>query len=52
VGLDQHQRPQYIHERSRSSPSTEHYSKVRTAQVGPQAALITALRLIWDKPRM
>ncbi|CAH6780067.1 Shroom2 [Phodopus roborovskii] len=25
AGLDQQQRPQYIHERSRSSPSTDHY---------------------------
>lgn len=28
AGLDQQQRPQYIHERSRSSPSTDHYSQV------------------------
>ncbi|XP_076963941.1 protein Shroom2-like isoform X2 [Callospermophilus lateralis] len=27
VGLDQHQRPQYVHERSRSSPSTDHYTQ-------------------------
>ncbi|XP_057574010.1 protein Shroom2 isoform X5 [Hippopotamus amphibius kiboko] len=27
VGLDQHERPQYIHERSRSSPSTDLYKQ-------------------------
>ncbi|XP_050998066.1 protein Shroom2 isoform X2 [Acomys russatus] len=27
AGLDQQQRPQYIHERSRSSPSTDYYSQ-------------------------
>ncbi|XP_023563860.1 protein Shroom2 isoform X4 [Octodon degus] len=25
AGLDQHQKPKYVHERSRSSPSTDHY---------------------------
>nr|XP_020007518.1 protein Shroom2 isoform X1 [Castor canadensis] len=37
VGLDQHQRPQYIHERSRSSPSTEHYSKEASVEPRRQA---------------
>ncbi|XP_032331750.1 protein Shroom2 isoform X3 [Camelus ferus] len=34
VGLDQHERPQYIHERSRSSPSTDLYKQ--EASVGRQ----------------
>nr|XP_012999892.1 LOW QUALITY PROTEIN: protein Shroom2 [Cavia porcellus] len=33
AALDQHQRPQYVHERSRSSPSTDHY--VQEASVEP-----------------
>ncbi|KAM4815615.1 protein Shroom2-like [Thomomys bottae] len=28
VDLDQHQKPRYLHQRSRSSPSTEHYSQL------------------------
>ncbi|KFO35610.1 Protein Shroom2 [Fukomys damarensis] len=34
AGLDQNQRPQYVHERSRSSPSTDHY--LQEVSAGPQ----------------
>ncbi|XP_048191456.1 protein Shroom2 [Perognathus longimembris pacificus] len=37
VGLDQHQKPQYLHERSRSSPSTEHYSQEASVEPRRQA---------------
>lgn len=37
AGLDQQQRPQYIHERSRSSPSTDHYSQEVPVEPNRQA---------------
>uniref|UniRef100_A0A8C2MFQ5 Protein Shroom2 n=1 Tax=Cricetulus griseus TaxID=10029 RepID=A0A8C2MFQ5_CRIGR len=37
AGLDQQQRPQYIHERSRSSPSTDHYSQESPIEPNRQA---------------
>ncbi|XP_060231134.1 protein Shroom2 isoform X5 [Meriones unguiculatus] len=37
AGLDQQQRPQYIHERSRSSPSTDHYSQEVPVEANRQA---------------
>ncbi|XP_042521758.1 protein Shroom2-like [Dipodomys spectabilis] len=37
VGLDQHEKPQYLHERSRSSPSTEHYSQEASVEPRRQA---------------
>ncbi|XP_074069689.1 protein Shroom2 isoform X2 [Macrotis lagotis] len=37
ASLEQHEKPQYIHERSRSSPSTEHYKQEPSAGVRRQA---------------
>ncbi|XP_012401558.1 protein Shroom2 isoform X1 [Sarcophilus harrisii] len=37
ASLEQHEKPQYIHERSRSSPSTEHYKKEPSVGVRRQA---------------
>ncbi|XP_006997853.1 protein Shroom2 isoform X1 [Peromyscus maniculatus bairdii] len=37
AGLDQQQKPQYIHERSRSSPSTDHYSQEVPVEPNRQA---------------
>ncbi|XP_072470507.1 protein Shroom2 isoform X3 [Notamacropus eugenii] len=37
ASLEQHDKPQYIHERSRSSPSTEHYKQEPSAGVRRQA---------------
>ncbi|XP_045394388.1 protein Shroom2 isoform X2 [Lemur catta] len=37
VGLDQHERPRYIHERSRSSPSTDHYKQEPSVEPRRQA---------------
>uniref|UniRef100_F6YLT2 Shroom family member 2 n=1 Tax=Monodelphis domestica TaxID=13616 RepID=F6YLT2_MONDO len=36
ASLEQHEKPQYIHERSRSSPSTEHYKQEPSAGVRRQ----------------
>ncbi|XP_053436975.1 protein Shroom2 isoform X2 [Nycticebus coucang] len=37
VGLDQHDKPQFIHERSRSSPSTDHYKQEASVEPRRQA---------------
>ncbi|XP_008063817.2 protein Shroom2-like, partial [Carlito syrichta] len=37
AGLDQHERPQYVHERSRSSPSTDHYKQEASVEQRRQA---------------
>ncbi|XP_069320620.1 protein Shroom2 isoform X1 [Eulemur rufifrons] len=37
AGLDQHERPRYIHERSRSSPSTDHYKQEPSVEPRRQA---------------
>ncbi|XP_023370818.1 protein Shroom2 isoform X1 [Otolemur garnettii] len=37
VGLDQHDKPQFIHERSRSSPSADHYKQEASVEPRRQA---------------
>ncbi|KAM5221086.1 protein Shroom2 [Ctenodactylus gundi] len=37
AGADQYQRPQFVHERSRSSPSTDHYTQEASAEPRGQA---------------
>ncbi|XP_008591200.1 PREDICTED: protein Shroom2 [Galeopterus variegatus] len=37
VGLDQQERPQYVHGRSRSSPSTDHYKQEASVEPGRHA---------------